>query len=189
MVEFHHGNIYHHIKSIAVPEGHQHCPGDFPVKRGEVHEEVDKKDRPRRRPRLSSIIHELTNGIFVGGAIFYLSEVNPKIEASGVSGPSNFILFPGTIISLPLIMGMSFAFLERLVANIPIIQPIVALIRDVNLIIPKIFEDVYNQLLIGPPLRVLGIDAPLNVTSTLRFGEDGTKQLIRGGTPNLITFK
>ena len=80
------------------------------------------------------------------------------------------------IIFVPLIGGVFFGSLERLAADTPA-QPVLVLARDACLITPKIAEVAYNEVFVGPWLRMAGIDAPLNVTSMLRFG-GGTKRIM-----------
>lgn len=63
-------------------------------------------------------------------------------------------------------------------ANTPA-QPVLVLARDACLITPKIAEVAYNEIFFGPLLRRAGIDAPLNITSMLRFG-NGTKRIMGG---------
>jgi hypothetical protein len=53
------------------------------------------------------------------------------------------------------------------------------LARDDFLITPKIAEVAYNEIFIRLLLRRIEIDAPLNITSMLRFG-NGTKRIIGG---------
>ncbi len=72
------------------------------------------------------------------------------------------------------------------------IQPALVIARDTCLVIPKITEIFYNNVLVGPVLRPFGIYAPLNVTSMLKFGT-GTKQVLRtivygtiSGLPRLL---
>lgn len=85
---------------------------------------------------------------------------------------------PGLIIFVPLVGGVFFGSLERMAANTPA-QPALVLARDACLITPKIAEVAYNEIFIGPLLRRVGIDAPLNITSMLRFG-NGTKRIMGG---------
>lgn len=57
------------------------------------------------------------------------------------------------------------------------LQPVFIAARDICLLPAKIFEISYNEVLIGPVLTKLGIDAPLNVTSYLKFGAGSRRVL------------
>ena len=97
---------------------------------------------------------------------------------SGVTGISLLGSAPGLIIFVPLVGGIFFGSLERLAADTPA-QPVLVLVRDACLITSKIAEVAYNKIFIGPLLRRFRIDAPLNITSMLRFG-NGTKRVMGG---------
>ena len=97
---------------------------------------------------------------------------------SGVSGIFLLGLAPGLIIFVPLVGGVFFGSLERIAADTPA-QQILVLARDACLITPKIAEVAYNEIFIGLLLRRVGIDALLNITSMLRFG-NGTKRIMGG---------
>ncbi len=129
----------------------------------------------------SGVIHKLSNGAYVSGAAIQSAFATASSHVSGVTGMSLIGSAPGLIIFVPLVGGVFFASLERMAANTPA-QPVLVLARDVCLITPKIAEVAYNEIFIGPVLRKFGIDAPLNITSMLRFG-NGTK-LIMGGILN-----
>lgn len=142
----------------------------------------------------SAIIHKASNGFYVSGAALQSVFATATSHMSGVTGMSLVGAAPGLVIFVPLVGGVFFGSLERLAANTPA-QPALVLARDACLITPKIAEIAYNEVFIGPILRKLGIDAPLNVTSMLRFG-NGTKRImggvfnstlsvIAGGLPNL----
>lgn len=126
----------------------------------------------------SGVIHKLSNGIYVSSAAVQSAFATATSHVSGVTGISLIGSAPGLIIFVPLVGGIFFGSLERLAANTPA-QPVLVLARDACLITPKIAEIAYNEIFIGPVLRKLGIDAPLNVTSMLRFG-NGTKRIMGG---------
>lgn len=127
---------------------------------------------------LSGVLHKLSNGIFVSSAAVQSAFTTATSHVSGVTGISLIGSAPGLIIFVPLVGGIFFGSLERLTANTPA-QPVFVLARDACLITPKIAEIAYNEIFIGPLLRRFGIDAPLNITSMLRFG-NGTKLIIGG---------
>ena len=87
---------------------------------------------------------------------------------------------PRLILFVPLVAGIFFGSLKRLMANTQA-QPILVLARDACLITSKITEIAYNEVLIGPLLRKFGMDTdtPLNMISMLRFG-NGTKHIMGG---------
>ena len=73
------------------------------------------------------------------------------------------------------------------------------LAHNIHLITPEIAEIAYNEIFIGPVLRKMVNDAPLNIVSILKFGS-GTKRIMSGILnttltkihellPNLIKFK
>lgn len=126
----------------------------------------------------SGVVHKLSNGIYVSSAAVQSAFATATSHVSGVTGISLLGSAPGLIIFVPLVGGVFFASLERLAANTPA-QPILVLARDACLITPKIAEVAYNEIFIGPVLRKIGIDAPLNITSMLRFG-NGTKRIFGG---------
>lgn len=143
----------------------------------------------------SGFVHKLSNTCFVSGAAVQSVVATSNSHLSGTTGMSFLKSAPGLIVCVPLVGGIFFASLERLAANTPA-QPVLVLARDTCLIIPKIAEVVYNEMFPGPILRVIGLDAPLNVTTMLRFGS-GTKVIaggilnsvltgIAGGTVNLL---
>lgn len=129
------------------------------------------------QPRgFSGVLHKASNAIYVSSAALQSSFATATSHVSGVSGISLLGSSPGLIIFIPLVGGVFFASLERLADNTPV-QPALILARDACLIVPKIAEVAYNELFVGPVLRRFGIDAPLNVTSMLRFG-NGTKRVM-----------
>jgi hypothetical protein len=130
---------------------------------------------------VSGFVHKLSNTCFVSGAAVQSVVATSTSHLSGITGMSVLGSAPGLIIFVPLVGGIFFGSLERLAANTPA-QPALVLARDTCLIIPKIAEVVYNEMFPGPILRVIGLDAPLNVTTMLRFGS-GTK-VIAGGILN-----
>lgn len=130
---------------------------------------------------ISGLIHKVTNTAYVTGSAMQSVVATATSHISGVTGTSFIGATPSLVIFVPLLGGIFFSALERVTANTPI-QPICIVARDVCLIPPKIFEIAYNEILIGPVLRVLGIDVPLNVTSMLKFGK-GT-QTIMGSLVN-----
>lgn len=134
---------------------------------------------------LSGVIHKLSNGVYVSGAAVQSAFSTATSHVSGVTGISLIGSAPGLIIFVPLVGGVFFGSLERLAADTPA-QPVLVLARDACLITPKIAEIAYNEIFIGPLLRKLGIDAPLNVTSMLRFGT-GTKRIMGGILNSTIT--
>lgn len=130
---------------------------------------------------ISGVLHKASNGLYVSGAAVQSVLATSTSHISGVTGLSLLASTPGLIIFVPLLGGVFFATVERLAANTPA-QPILLIARDICLIPPKIAEIAYNELFIGPVLRRVGIDAPLNITSMLKFG-NGTK-VIMGGVLN-----
>lgn len=125
---------------------------------------------------LSGVIHKLSNGVFVSGATVQSAFATATSHVSGVTGISLIGSTPGLIIFVPLVGGVFFGSLERLAANTSA-QPVLVMARDTCLFIPKIVEIAYNKIFIGPLLQKVEIDAPLNITSMLRFG-NGTKQIM-----------
>ena len=131
------------------------------------------------QPRgLSGVIHKLSNGIYVSSAAVQLAFATATSHVSGVTGVSLSGSAPGLIIFVPLVGGVFFGSLGRLAANTPA-QPVLILARDACLITPKITEVAYNEVFVGPFLRIVGIDSPLNITSMLKFGT-GTKRVMGG---------
>ena len=124
---------------------------------------------------ISGIIHKATNGIYIASSITQSAVATATSHVSGVTGMPLLGSAPGLIIFVPLVGGVFFGSLERLAANTPA-QPVFVIARDICLIPPKIAEVAYNELFVGPVLRWFNIDAPLNVTSMLRFG-NGTKRI------------
>ena len=133
---------------------------------------------------ISGVIHKLSNSAYISGAAIQSAFATASSHVSGVTGVSLLGSAPGLIIFVPLVGGLFFGSLERIAADTPA-QPVLVLARDACLITPKIVEVVYNEIFIGPLLRRFGIDAPLNITSMLRFG-NGTKRII-GGLLNTIS--
>lgn len=127
---------------------------------------------------VSGVIHKLTNGAYVSGAAIQSAFATASSHVSGVTGIALLGSAPGLIIFVPLVGGVFFGSLERLAADTPA-QQVLVLARDACLITPKIAEVAYNEIFIGPFLRRIGIDAPLNITSMLRFG-NGTKRIMGG---------
>ena len=125
---------------------------------------------------ISGVLHKISNGVYVSSAAVQSAFCTATSHVSGVTGMALLGSAPGLIIFIPLLGGVFFGSLERLAANTPA-QPIFIVVRDVCLVPPKIAEVAYNELFIGPVLRKFGIDAPLNVTSMLRFG-NGTKRVM-----------
>lgn len=131
------------------------------------------------QPRgISGVLHKLSNGAYVSSAALQSAFATATSHVSGVTGLSLLGSAPGLIIFVPLVGGVFFASVERLAANTPA-QPVLILARDACLITPKVAEIAYNEIFVGPFLRWAGIDAPLNVTSMLRFGS-GTKRIMGG---------
>lgn len=126
----------------------------------------------------SGVIHKLSNADYVASAAVQSAFATATSHVSGVTGIALIGLAPGLIIFVPLVGGIFFGSLERLAASTPA-QPVLVLARDACLITPKIAEIAYNEIFIGQVLRKLGIDAPLNVTSMLRFGA-GTRRIMGG---------
>lgn len=126
----------------------------------------------------SGVVHKLSNSIYVSAAGLQSLFSTATSHISGVTGMALIGSAPGLVIFVPLVGGVFFGALERFGANSPA-QPVLALARDACLITPKIAEIAYNEVFIGPILRKIGIDAPLNVTSMLRFG-NGTKRIMGG---------
>lgn len=129
----------------------------------------------------SGVMHKLSNGVYVSGDAIQSAFARASSHVSGVTGISLLGSAPGLIIFVPLVGGVFFGSLERLAADTPA-QPVLVLARDACLLTPKIAEVAYNEILIGTFIRKIGIDAPLNITSMLQFG-NGTK-LIMGGILN-----
>lgn len=125
---------------------------------------------------LSRVLHRLSNGAFISNAAIQSVFATAQSHVSGVKGMSLICSAPGLIIFVPLVGGIFFGSLERLAADTPA-QPVLIIARDACLLTPKIVEIAYNEVFIGPLIRRLGIDAPLNVTSMLRFGS-GTKRMM-----------
>jgi hypothetical protein len=126
----------------------------------------------------SGVMHKLSNGAYVSGAAIQSAFATASSHVSGVTGISLLGSAPGLIIFVPLVGGVFFSSLERIAADTPA-QPVLVLARDACLITPKIAEVAYNEIFIGPLLRRIGIDAPLNITFMLRFG-NGTKRIMGG---------
>ena len=126
----------------------------------------------------SGVMHKLSNGAYVSGAAIQSAFATASSHVSGVTGVSLLGSAPGLIIFVPLVGGIFFGSLERLAAETPV-QPVLVLARDACLITPKIAEIAYNEVFVGWWLRKIGIDAPLNITSMLRFG-NGTKRIMGG---------
>jgi hypothetical protein len=126
----------------------------------------------------SGVVHKLSNSIYVSGAAMHSAFATASSHVSGVTGISLIGSAPGLIIFVPLVDGVFFGSLERLAANTSA-PPVLVLARDACLITPKIAEIAYNEIFICPLLRKIGIDAPLNITSMLRFGT-GTKRIMGG---------
>ena len=126
----------------------------------------------------SGVMHKLSNGAYVSGAAIQLAFATASSHVSGVTGVSLLGSAPGLIIFVPLVGGIFFGSLERLAAETPV-QPVLVLARDACLLTPKIAEIAYNEVFVGWWLRKIGIDAPLNITSMLRFG-NGTKRIMGG---------
>jgi len=124
----------------------------------------------------SGVVHKLSNGLYVSGAAVQLAFATATSHVSSVTGISLIGSAPRLIIFVSLVDGVLFESLKKLAAN-KSAQPVLVLTRDACLIIPKVAEMAYNEVFIGPFLRRLGIDAPLNVTSMLRFG-NGTKRVM-----------
>lgn len=127
---------------------------------------------------LSGVFHKLSNGAYVSGVAVQSALATSTSHLSGIKGFALLGSAPGLIIFVPLVGGIFFGSLERLAADTPA-QPILVLARDACLITPKIAEVAYNEIFIGPWLRMVGIDAPLNVTSMLKFGV-GTRRIVGG---------
>ena len=123
-------------------------------------------------------MHKLSNSDYVSHAAIQSAFATASSHQSGVTGISLLGSAPGLIICVPLVGGIFFGSLERIAAD-TCAQPALVLARDTCLIVPKIAEIAYNQVFIGPLLRRVGIDAPLNITSMLRFG-NGTKRIMGG---------
>jgi hypothetical protein len=147
---------------------------------------------------LSGVVHKLSNGIYLSSAAVQSAFATATSHVSGVTGISLLGSAPGLIIFVPLVGGVFFGSLEGLADNTPV-QPVLLLARDACLITPKIAEIAYNEIFVGPILRKIGIDAPLNLTSMLRFG-NGTKRImgsllnatiytIYEAAPNLLRFR
>ena len=125
---------------------------------------------------VSGVIHKLSNGAYISGAAMQSVFATASSHVSGVTGISLLGSAPGLMIFVPLVGGIFFGSLERLAADTPA-QPVLILARDACLLTPKIAEVAYNEIFFGPLLRKVGTDAPLNITSMLRFG-NGTKQVM-----------
>lgn len=125
---------------------------------------------------LSGVIHKLTNYGYVSasGVQTFLAT-----SSSHVSGVKNIALLgstPSLIIFVPMLFGIGFASLERLTVG-TVVQPFMLIARDTCLLPLKVTEIAYNDIFIGPMLRMFNIDAPLNITSMLKFG-NGTKRIL-----------
>jgi hypothetical protein len=94
---------------------------------------------------LSGVIHKLSNGAYVSGAVLQSAYATATSHVSGVTGISLIGSAPGLIIFVPLVGGVFFGSLERLAANTPA-QPVLVLARDTCLITPKIAEVAYNEI-------------------------------------------
>jgi len=126
----------------------------------------------------SGVMHKLSNGAFVSSAAVQSVYATASSHISGISGIALLGSSPGLIIFVPLIGGIFFGSLERIASNTPA-QPALVLARDACLLSPKVAEIAYNEIFVGPLLRMFNIDAPLNITSMLKFGV-GTKRIMGG---------
>lgn len=126
----------------------------------------------------SGVIHKLNNGGYISAATIQSAFATASSHMSSVTGVSLLGSAPGLIIFVSFVNGVFFGSLERITADTPA-QPVLVLARDAYLIAPKIAEVAYNEIFIGPLLRRVEIDAPLNVTSRLKFG-NGTKWIMGG---------
>lgn len=129
----------------------------------------------------SGILDKASNIIYLSGAAVHSTLATASSHISGITGFSLLGASPSLVIFVPLMGGVFFGSLERLAAN-STFQPALILARDACLMTPKIAEIAYNDIFVGPFLRLAGIDAPLNVTFILRFGA-GTK-IILGSVRN-----
>lgn len=144
---------------------------------------------------ISGVIHKVINFGYVSGAAVQSVIATSTSHISGVTGMSLLGCTPALVVFVPLVGGVFFGSLERLAANTPV-QPVLVLARDACLLTPRVVEIVYNNILIGPVLRMVGIDAPLNVTSMLKFGSgtriiagsllNSTLEKLIAATPNLF---
>lgn len=183
----HHAN---NVKQVAEITGRS--PDEILSEFAEYHKQLEFVIQPNG---ISGLIHKVTNGAYVSGAAVHSVVATSTSHISGITGMSRLGSSPALLIIVPLVGGIFFGSLERLGANTPA-QPVLILARDACLIPLKIAEIIYNHMTIGPILRVFGIDAPLNVTSMLKFGA-GTKTItgsmlnttlnvLIGATPNLF---
>jgi len=125
---------------------------------------------------ISGIIHRGTNLFCLSGSVTQSYTAITTSQLSGVTGFSLLGAAPILAFSLPLMGGIFFAGCERLAAD-TVLQPVLIVARDVCLIPTKFFELAYNEILVGPVLRTMGIDAPINISSALKFGA-GTRTVL-----------
>lgn len=148
----------------------------------------EKKQFLIRPGGLSGVLHKLSNTLYLSTATVNTAFATASSHLSGVTGINLLGAAPGLILFVPLVGGVFFGAAERLAADTPV-QGVLILARDTCLIVPKIVEVAHNEIGVGRLLRVVGIDAPLNVTSMLRFGA-GTKRVMGGvlnSTINTLT--
>lgn len=119
---------------------------------------------------VSGVIHRLSNGAFGVASMSGTLQMVGTSHLSGVTGGALVAANPAlSIIGIPLLGGVFFAGCERVCHNTPL-QPAFAVARDICLIPPKIVEISYNSVIATGLKYAFNIDAPLNLTSILRFG-------------------
>lgn len=119
--------------------------------------------------KLLGIIHKTTNSIYAGGGFVHALWSTGTSYISTVAGPSLLAASPSLILITPLVCGVSFALLERLSVGKRLQAPF-CVARDFCLIPVKIGEVCHNKFGLGRVLRFININALLNITSLLSFG-------------------
>jgi len=119
---------------------------------------------------VSGVVYTLSNGAFGVASLSGTLEMVGASHLTGVTGGALVAANPAlSFIGIPLLGGVFFAGCERICHNTPL-QPAFAAARDVCLIPPKIVEIAYNSVIATGLKYAFNIDAPLNLTSVLRFG-------------------
>lgn len=131
---------------------------------------ADDKTLVLRRSGFSGAFHKFVNGAFVSGSAISTFTTTAASHVSGVTGLPLIVSTPGIIIFTPMVGGLFFGSLERLTAG-TLFGTVFGFSRDVCLVIPRIAEVTLNNVFPGPLFQLLSIDAPVNFTAYLRFGE------------------
>lgn len=118
---------------------------------------------------INGLLHRTQIIAASAGSATHAVAVTASSHLSGLTGISLLSANPMLFLTIPTTGAIFFAAGERVFANTPV-GAACGITRDVLLIPMSFTQALCNHFFVGPIFRKVGIDAPLNLTSYLKFG-------------------